>query len=156
MTIARRKGHTLVEVICVVAILVAVAAIGIPMIKPMQENSHDQAAADVVRARFSQLRSKAVTDNRSYCFEYQKNTGKFRCVPDVEDGMEDDHDPWEMKGDLPGEVKFTLEHDDDPPSKDGWTKVASFGPDSVKQYYKSLQFGNDAVVLHGAVKAEPK
>ena len=115
-------------------------------------------AADVVRARFSKLRSKAVAEGQAYCFEYQPNSGKFRCVPDRDEGAEED-DLWEEIGDLPGELKFTLEHDDNPPTKDGWTKVATFLPDNTaKQYFKdgSLHWGNDVVNLHGATKHELK
>ena len=32
---ARRKAHTLLELMAVIAILVAVAAIGVPLLKPM-------------------------------------------------------------------------------------------------------------------------
>jgi type II secretory pathway pseudopilin PulG len=129
MNIARRKAHTLLELIAVVAILVVVAAVGLPMIKPMLHSRDNDNAADVIRARFSHLQSKAV------------------------DGFEDD-DHWVQNGDLPGEVKF--DHSSDAPSKDGWVKVASFAPDNTTKQYRELKLGNVVISLPGATKTEAK
>src|SRR5262245_18333215 len=104
-----RKGHTLVEMLAVIAILVAVAAITIPMIKPMMESRHKDAAADVIRSRWSQLQNKAKTHNRAYSFECKQDTGKFRCVPEPDpDGMDELDDALTMEGEmLPGEIKIS-------------------------------------------------
>jgi Tfp pilus assembly protein FimT len=151
-TIARRKAHTLIELLAVVAILVVVVGIGLPLIKPMLHQRDDDAAADLIRARLSKLQSKAVRDGKTYCFEYHKNTGEFRLASDEDEGIEEE-DHFQETGILPGEIKFD---DANHPSKNGWIKVASFMPDNTAKQYVTLKIGKDEIVLHGATKAEAK
>jgi len=154
-----RKGHTLVEVIAVVAILVAVAAISFPMIKPMMIDREKDAAADMVRARWSELRRKAINNNRPYSFEIKEGTNKFRCVAEADDMDADEdaalaaHEP-----ELPGEVKFA--HGQSGSGSGGWTKIVTFLPDgSAKTHgqdsgYAKLTFSNGThsltLQVHGA------
>jgi len=151
--IARRNAHTLLELMAVIAILVVVAAIGLPLVKPMLYQRNEQAAVDVVRARFSQLKSKAVNDGRAYCFQYQSNTRSFRCIVDADEAFEDE-DHWEEKGDLPGDGDVKFDNKNDGESKDGWVTVASFLPDNTAKQYILLKFGHDEIPVHGATKSE--
>jgi prepilin-type N-terminal cleavage/methylation domain-containing protein len=151
-----RKGHTLVEVIAVVAILAAVAAISFPMIKPMMSDGHKDAAADVVRARWAELRGKAMKNQRPYSFEIKEGTVKFRCVAEADDS--DDAADAALAGDLPGEIKFA--NAESSSSSGGWTKIVTFMPDgSARTFGKEpglskLTFSNGShsltLQVHGA------
>jgi len=149
-----RKGHTLLELVAVIAILVVVAAISIPMIKPMMDNRHQDAAADVIRARWSQLQNKAKLHGRAYSFEFKQDTGKFRCVPEADhDGMDDAEDGLTLEGELlPGDIKISGVKlgDNAEPSKNGWTKIATFLPDGTAKHDAEITIGSITLKLHGA------
>lgn len=156
-----RKGHTLVEVVAVVAILVAVAAISFPMIKPMMANREKDAAADVVRARFSELRRKAMTKQRPYSFEVKEGTGRFRCVAEADDDDKEGEDSaLAGEPELPGEIKFANIDSSGGGSSGGWTKIVTFLPDgSAKTFgkdpgYSKITFSNGThsltLQVHGA------
>lgn len=154
-----RKGHTLIEMIAVIAILVAVAAISIPMIRPMMQNREKDAAVDVIRARWSQLQYKAKLNQRSYSFECKQSTGKFRCIAETEDEAaldESDDGAFSAEGELPGEIKFSEAKlgDNAGGSSDGWTKVATFLPDGTAKADAEITIGNGpgsiTLKLHGA------
>jgi len=67
------------------AVLVIIGAVSIPAIKPMLTSNHLQAASDMVRSRWTEMRTRAVADGRSYRFSIVENTGKFRIAPEDED-----------------------------------------------------------------------
>src|ERR1700722_5145492 len=133
-----RKGYTMLEVIAVLVILVTVAAISIPMIKPMLMDRQKDAAADVVRARWANLRGKAIKNQRPYTFAIKEGTNKFHCVAESEDTDIDSEDAALAAdhSELPGEVKFG-NVESTAASSNGWTKVVTFMPDgSAKTYSK--------------------
>jgi hypothetical protein len=142
-----RKGYTTLEVIAVAAVLIAVAALSIPMIKPMLMDHQKDAAADVVRARWAELRSKAIKNQRPYSFEVMQGTGKFRCVAETTtDDSDLESEAALQYPELPGEIKFSKV---DGASDGGWVKIVTFMPDgSAKIPGKdagstvSLDFGN--------------
>ena len=158
--IARRNGHTLLEVLIVVGILVVVAGISLPMIKPMMANRQKDAAADVVRARWSELKRKAVNNNRAYTFEIKEETGNFRCVAEMEDSFDEGEDAAlaQEQPELPGKIKFGRP-DSSAPSNGGWTKIVTFLPDGTAKTfsddgYAKLTFSNGSnsltLKVHGA------
>jgi type II secretion system protein H len=108
----RRSGYTLFELILVVAVMGIVAALAVPLIGTMYGDKKLTAAADMVRARWADARSRAAEEGRPYRFEVTPGTGKFRLVPhDDQTGGDattsDDAPP--IEGELPGEVKFSTE-----------------------------------------------
>jgi prepilin-type N-terminal cleavage/methylation domain-containing protein len=49
----KRKGHTLIEVIVVIAILVVVTAISVPLAKSMLSSRDNDANADLIQEKWS-------------------------------------------------------------------------------------------------------
>jgi prepilin-type N-terminal cleavage/methylation domain-containing protein len=156
--IARRKGHTLLEVIAVIAVLVVIASISLPLIKPMLESRHKDAAADVIRARWSQARSKAINTGRAWCFECKHDTGKFRLVPETDEG-EDLEAMASAESELPGDVKFAESKvgNGAGSSSSGWTKVATFMQDGSAKEDAEITIGHGGgsvtLKLHGPTGA---
>jgi Tfp pilus assembly protein FimT len=102
----RRSGYTLFELGLVMAVLVIIGAISVPVLKPMLTSNHLQAASDMVRSRWTEMRTRAVADGRGYRFSIVENTGKFRIAPEEEDGAQSDGQPLIVEGTLPGNVLF--------------------------------------------------
>lgn len=154
-----RKGYTMLEIIAVLAILVAVAAISIPMIKPMMMDRQKDAAADVVRARWAELRGRAIKNQRPYSFEIKEGTNRFRCMAEAADDSDLEGEELAIEHpELPGEIKFA-NAESTASSSGGWTKVVTFMPDgSAKTYGKDglskLTFSNGihslTLQVHGA------
>jgi Tfp pilus assembly protein FimT len=154
-----RSGHTFLELIAVIAVLVAVAAISIPMVKPMLQAREKEAAADMVRARWTQLRSKAINTGRAYSFEFKPDTGRFRMVPEekFEEGDEE-FAALSAESELPGDIPFTDSGVADPGSgSDGWTRAATFNPDGTAKQDASVTIGRGTqaitLKLNGATGA---
>src|SRR5438270_12733665 len=84
----RRPGVTLIEMLLVVAILIALAAIAYPTLSAMYGDVKVKAAADEVRAAWTEARAHAIEDGRPYRFAVQPGTAKFRVAP-VADGVWD-------------------------------------------------------------------
>lgn len=80
--ITMRSGITLFEMICVLAILIIVAAVGIPMVQAMLDDAHVTAAGDMIRARLADARSKAMDQGRSWRLSFQPGSGVFQLAPD--------------------------------------------------------------------------
>ena len=109
-----RRGFTLLELMLVMTIIVIAAALTFPSFEAMLATTNEYAARDMVRARWAEMRAKALEENRSYRFAVTENTGKFRVAPDDDaywsggstgDGIEDM--PLIIEGDLPEGVLFT-------------------------------------------------
>jgi prepilin-type N-terminal cleavage/methylation domain-containing protein len=78
----RRRGYTLFEVILVMAIMVIVASLASTvMFESMYGTVRVTAAADMVRARWSDARHQAVEHGRPYRFAVIPNSGKFKIEP---------------------------------------------------------------------------
>ena len=129
----RRPGLTLIEVLLVVAVLIALAAVAFPTMSAMYGDVKLKAAADDVRAGWTEARSHAIEDGRAYRFAVQPGTGKYRVAPDADwfwngDGGDDsDAPPFTFEGDLPNGIVF--ETAADLPESGGWTTVVVFNPD---------------------------
>ena len=78
----RRPGLTLLEVLLVMAILLTLAAVAYPTLSAMYGDVRVKAAADQVRASWTEARAKAIEDGRAYRFSVEPGTGKFRVAPD--------------------------------------------------------------------------
>lgn len=110
----RRCGYTLFEVVLVMAVLLVVGAVSLPLVKPMLASNNVQAADDVVRARWTEMRTHAMKEGRAYRFAIVANTGKYRIAPDDpqfwggsgQATTSSDAPAWVVEETLPGEVLF--------------------------------------------------
>jgi prepilin-type N-terminal cleavage/methylation domain-containing protein len=148
----RRSGYTLFEIVLVMVVLVIVAALALPAIAPMMSRNQVQAASDLLRSRWTEMRTRAVADGRAYRFSIVENTGKFRIAPeDMEAGEGGDHEarPWVVEEALPGKVLFmgsqaTSVGDHSQQSQasgGGWSRVVTFLADGTAREDVQVTFG---------------
>ncbi len=172
----RRSGSTLFEILLVMAILLVGGAICIPLIAPMMSSNDLQAARDLVRARLTEMRTRAVSEGRAYSFSLVENSGKFRIAPDADDSSGgngqsagSDQRPWIVEETLPGKVQFMKLQSDTVNStspgqggKGNYTAVLTFLPDGTARENVEISFGQNgkpALLLKvrghtGAISAE--
>src|SRR4051794_15075176 len=114
-----RHGFTLLEVLLVVAVIVILGAMAYPSIEAMYGDVRLSAAADQVRARWADARTKAIEDGRPYRFATQPD-GQFRIAPDAPefwsggggtpaDASDADTPPLVLEDSLPKGVSFSDE-----------------------------------------------
>jgi prepilin-type N-terminal cleavage/methylation domain-containing protein len=132
----RRPGLTLLEVLLVMAILLTLAAVAYPTLSAMYGDVRVKAAADQVRAAWTEARAKAIEDGRPYRFSVEESTGKYRVAPDAPefwDGSggaaadEDAAPPLIEEGQLSNGIVF--ETPSDLATEGSWSTVAVFNPD---------------------------
>ena len=70
----RRPGFTLIEVLLVMAIILIMAAVAFPTLSAMWGDVRAKAAADQVRAAWTEARARAIEDNRAYRFAVEPGT----------------------------------------------------------------------------------
>jgi Tfp pilus assembly protein FimT len=165
---SRRSGYTLFELGLVMAVLVIISAVSIPVLKPMLTSNHVQAASDLVRSRWTEMRTRAVADGRSYRFSIVEHTGKFRIAPEDDDNSHSDARPWVVEGTLPGNVVFMTSgasagaNHSSHSASNGWTRVVTFLANGTSHEDVHVAFGQDgsaSLVLRlrgatGAISAE--
>jgi prepilin-type N-terminal cleavage/methylation domain-containing protein len=76
-----RRGFTLLEILLVLAVFVAITALAMPSISNMFAGQQLRTAADVVRARFSDARAKAIRTGNVYGFFYKPGGGEYWVAP---------------------------------------------------------------------------
>ncbi len=69
------------EILLVLALLVAVAAVSLPVLRGPMENQRLRASGDIVRVEWSRARVKAMETGRTYVFQHQPEVGAFRIEP---------------------------------------------------------------------------
>jgi Tfp pilus assembly protein FimT len=151
----RRSGSTLFEILLVMAILLVGGAISIPLIAPMMSSNDLQAARDLVRARWTEMRTRAASEGRGYSFSLVENSGKFRIAPADDDPSNSgqspgsDQKPWIVEESLPGKVQFLKLQSDKVNSSSGqggkgsYTAVLTFLPDGTARENVQVAFGQD-------------
>ena len=135
----RRPGLTLLEVLLVMALLLALGAVAYPTLSAMYGDVRVKAAADEVRAAWTEARARAIEDGRPYRFAVEPGTGKFRVAPDAGEfwdgsgGSSDENQapPHIQEDELPNGIVF--EPPADLPADGAWTTVAVFNPDGSCQ-----------------------
>jgi Tfp pilus assembly protein FimT len=131
----RRPGLTLIEVLLVIAVIITLGAVAYPTLSAMYGDVKVKAAADQVRASWTEARSHAIEDGRPYRFAIQPGTAKYRVAPDADGfwdgsgGAADDGEapPFTQEGDLPNGILFA--GGADLPESGGWATVVVFHPD---------------------------
>src|SRR5262245_60922960 len=78
----RRTAFTLLELLLVMAVLVALAAITYPSLEPMYRQYRMSAAADQLKAGLLHARAQAVEEGRPYVFAILPGKGNFRVAPE--------------------------------------------------------------------------
>jgi hypothetical protein len=117
----------------------------------MMGEGQASAAADELRTRWSDARSKAMTEGRCYRFAYQENSGKFKIAPDSpeywdEGGLsvdDSDEKAWVLEAELTGGTHFAAAKTGDSSnsssgaSSGAWTRAASFQADGSAKIFLS-------------------
>ena len=83
----RRNGYTLVEILIVVAIVSAVAALAIPALRGPLEKTRLRSAARTVQTAIGKARNAAIRTGRTHTIEYEPGTGRFRLDRSPEPSM---------------------------------------------------------------------
>ncbi len=76
-----RSGYTLMEMLLVVAVLVAVAALAWPSLRGPLANQKLRKSGDLVRAELARARNRAMRTGRIQAFRYQPGTGHYTVEP---------------------------------------------------------------------------
>lgn len=110
-----RRGFTILEVTLVLAVMLVLASIILPSVDAMYGDLRTQSAADAVRARWAEARTRAVEDGVAYRFGAIPETGKYRLAPDAPEFWsggggnalpDSDAEPMIVEDELPSGVTF--------------------------------------------------
>jgi prepilin-type N-terminal cleavage/methylation domain-containing protein len=108
--VARRDGFTLFELMLVMMLILIAAALSIPAIDAMMADGRVKAARDMVRARWADIRGRAMKEGRPYQFSIISGTAKFKIEPEDPNAPSDtDEAPLILEGELPEHVLFNLD-----------------------------------------------
>lgn len=77
----RRQGFTLLEMLLVLAIIVAVAALAAPAMRGMIQSARLRAAGDTVRTEWTRAHVKAMKTGRIQVFRYELGGAKYTIQP---------------------------------------------------------------------------
>lgn len=80
-----RSGFSLIEMIAVMVVLAIIGAVAIPALNSFYGNNRQKAAADIVRARMADARSRALRDGIPYRMAMSQDGTKVRVAPDGPD-----------------------------------------------------------------------
>jgi len=76
-----RRGFTLLEILLVLAIMVAVMALAAPAFSGVMENQRLRTAADMVRTEWTRAHVRAMKTGRIQVFRYQIGASEFKLEP---------------------------------------------------------------------------
>jgi prepilin-type N-terminal cleavage/methylation domain-containing protein len=164
-----RKAYTLLELICVVAIIAIMAGLAYPTVTGMYGHYRLRAASDGVRAGWVRARAHAVEEGQRYRFAVVHGKGNFRIAPDSPEywsgslpAFDPDNPPLVLEDALPNGIRFSLDKNAQP-SHDGdssfpvgevessqWASAAFFEADGSAQEDVEIAFhsaGNRPVIL---------
>lgn len=103
-----RTGFTLLELVLVMLIILIASALAVPAIDALMADGRVKAARDMVRARWADIRGRAMQEGRPYKFSIMDQTGKFKIEPeDITAASDTDDPPLIFEGELPPEVLFS-------------------------------------------------
>ena len=81
----RENGHSLLEMLFVVTLLLFLLALGLPGLRAYSSEAHILGAAQVFRQEFRKARSSAISSNRQTAIRFEQ-TAAGPCVSVYEDG----------------------------------------------------------------------
>ena len=144
-----RIGYTLFEMVLVMLLIVAAAAITIPALESMLAPNRIRASSDLIRAQWADMRGKAMHQGRAYRFRVKVHGSEFLIEP--EEGEENIGNPEEkvytFQGELPEQVVFLkgasdLVHQAAAPASAGnWETVLIYLPDGTAREDTTVYFG---------------
>lgn len=103
-----RHGYTLMEMMLVLVLIIAATAITFPLVGALNSRNKVPNALDQLRTDLVRLRSRAMSDGRTYTFKVYENTGRYKMEPDEQSELAGDGvgDPLIFDGELPEGVIF--------------------------------------------------
>jgi prepilin-type N-terminal cleavage/methylation domain-containing protein len=134
---ARRPGYTLLELLCVIAVLVILGAVILPSLDGMNRDTRVVAAADMARGWCSEARARAIDDGRTYQLFASPDGRRLRIAPDELEQAEQpaggQAPPALIREEpLPDAVTLVpMQTGDEQASAGGWLKLATFRPDGT-------------------------
>jgi prepilin-type N-terminal cleavage/methylation domain-containing protein len=149
-----RRGFTIVEVLLVAAVIVMLAAMAYPSIEAMYGDLRLTAAADQVRGRWADARTRAIEEGRPYRFSTQPD-GQYKIAPDTSEywsgsgettaGDENNSDsaPLVIEESLPQGLKFSDESPSGDTDSGSWQTAIKFLPDGTASADKSITIQAD-------------
>jgi len=145
-------GFTLFELVLVMLIIVIAAALTVPAIEGMMNDGRLKAARDMVRARWADIRGRAMKEGRPYKFSVTYQTGKFKIEP--EDGntpSDTDDAPMIFEGELPPLVLFSK----DQSNSSGTGSSGGTGYETLAVYQADGTARDDVQVMFGKEGSKP-
>ncbi len=76
-----RRGITLLEMLLVLGLLVAIAALTMPSVSRPLENHRLRKSADLIRGEWQKARAKAMEAGRTYVFRYEPEAAGYQVEP---------------------------------------------------------------------------
>jgi prepilin-type N-terminal cleavage/methylation domain-containing protein len=136
-----RAGYTLFELILVIAIIAAAAALSVPFMDAMMTDGRLKASRDMVRARWADIRGRAMKEGRPYKFSTIAGTGKFKIEPEDGNAPADDSEepPLIVTGELEDKVLFANAGDNQAGSD--YQTVVVYLPDGTARQDVRMMFG---------------
>lgn len=77
----KRSGLTLIEILIVLGVLVAVAAMAMPALSGVWENQRLRDSGELLKAQWGRARVRAMKTGRIYVFQYTLDSGDFVIEP---------------------------------------------------------------------------
>jgi len=147
----KRRGYTLFEMVIVLALIVLLAGLAVPSFEAMYVDYKLQSAVDEVRARWAQIRARAVTEGRPYRFACIPATGDFRVEPYGAAAASADSESQALvaQDSLPTGITFAAVNGADTGTggmsassgdSGGWMTAAVFLPDGTGQQDQEIVF----------------
>jgi prepilin-type N-terminal cleavage/methylation domain-containing protein len=149
-----RRGFTIVEVLLVAAVIVMLAAMAYPSIEAMYGDLRLTAAADQVRGRWADARTRAIEEGRPYRFATQPD-GQYKVAPDTSefwsgssettagDVNNSDTPPLVIEESLPQGLKFADESNSGDADSGSWQTAIKFLPDGTANADKTITIQAD-------------
>lgn len=141
MSQRKRRGVTLIELIAVMAVLIILGGVILPTLTATRRDVYVKAAADMVRGRMAEARSKAIENGQAYRFAISEDGRRIRIAPDTYEALgevatsDDDSSPILIReDDLPKGVTLQLTDEEAEfavQDSSGWKRVVTFLADGT-------------------------
>lgn len=150
----KRQAYTLMEIVCVVAIIAAAAAMSVPVWQTMLTDARMTAAGDQVRARLADARSKAMEQGVPWKFAYIPGTGVYQLAPeDSQDWSSTDTTPTRtdvlIRDELPKDVVFGMNQSDIQNASEGGSSAGGAGWQTIGVYLYAGDARDDVTTYFG-------
>jgi len=152
-----RPGYTLMEMVCVIALIVIIMAIATPVVQSMLDDANLMAATDMVRAKAAETRAQAMESGKPWRLAFIPNTGWFQLAPDDSSDWDSmDQNSAEKEGlfrdQLPRDIHFGVTPSDIQGGSGGspgtaWQTVVVYTYDGSAR--------EDSMIYYGKVSTPP-